>query len=356
MQDDIPELVHSIPTTNEKKIPITLITGFLGAGKTTFLDYILSNNGKTSGTTTGSLDKKIAVIQNEFGSKIGLEEAMIVQKGNNDRIEWIEFPNGCLCCTAKGDMLLAIENLVNRNPNLDAIFIETDGLADPEPLIRSFWVDSDLESTVYLDGVICIVDAVNFLIELGFGHRQDRKNEAYRQVALADVVLINKGNNNCTDIEKILYEINPLAKCYLTSSSHSNKFDIPLEYVIDINAYGSSDLSLKYDKLNYVVEHDLEVISLMIETVGSVTIEKVNQWLASFLWEQNTNTIYRVKGVLNVHNEKEKHNLQAVMQTFSIEPSGVKWDPQESRKNKIVIIGKGVDRILAQKFCTECIV
>ena len=184
---------------NQNKIPITIISGFLGAGKSTFLSYILKENH----------GKKIIVVQNELGDRIGLEEAMIVNKGIYGTVEWIEFPNGCLCCTVKDEMLLAVENLVKQNSNIDAIFIETDGLADPEPLVRSLWVDSELESSIYLDGVICIVDSVFFLQELGLLAPAKYKNEAYRQVVFADVILLNKTDRvSCTqDLENLLTKI-----------------------------------------------------------------------------------------------------------------------------------------------------
>lgn len=326
--------------STSKKIPVTIITGFLGAGKTTFLDYIL----------TESHGKKIAVIQNEFGSRIGLEEAMIVQKEGDNQIQWIEFPNGCLCCTAKGEMLLAMENLVRKNSALDAIFIETDGLADPEPLVRSFWVDSELESAIYLDGIICIVDSIYFLDELGLGSCGTRTNEAYRQVAFADIILINKIDSNSVNydsIKNVLNNINPLAKCHPTS-----KCKIPLEFVLNINAYSASNHTSNHSHCS--PHHDLKVQSLLIEVPGSVTIDRVNHWLANLLWNPNLMTIYRIKGVLCVQGQNEKYNLQAVIQTFEIESSGVVWD-SDIKINKIVVIGKNLNHTLIESFRSECV-
>jgi G3E family GTPase len=339
----------------EYKIPITIITGFLGAGKTTFLNHVLKENH----------GKKIVVIQNEFGDRIGLEEAMVINK--NNVMEWIEFPNGCLCCTVKEEMLVAIENLVNKNPNIDSIFIETDGLADPEPLVRSLWVDTELDSTVYLDAIICIVDSVFFLQELGFdcrfpyeNHSESNKykNEAYRQVAFADVILLNKADrvSNTKNLEIILSKINPLAKHY-----HTVNGKISLQNVLNINAFDirSADYFEKYinDCCNEPNEmHNLEIRAITIQVDGFTTVSKVNQWLAYLLWEQNTMSIYRVKGMINVEESDEKYNLQAVMQTFDLQPSGILWDPsKKTRTNKITIVGKNLKENLADNFFNKCI-
>lgn len=318
------------------KIPITIITGFLGAGKTSFLEHILRENG----------GKKIAVIQNEFGEKIGLEEAMIVGRNSDTVMEWIEFPNGCLCCTAKDDMLIAMENLVKKNPSLDAILIELDGLADPEPVIRSLWADSELESSIYLDAVICVIDSVYFLS--GYYISDKYHDEASRQIAYADIILLNK--IDCIDkinyekdilqLKSVLTRINPLAKQYQII-----KGKISLDLVYNTNSFSLKEIT---HENNCEHSHDSDVKAITIEIIGSVKVQKVNQWLASLLWEQDTMTIYRIKGVLNIEGMEEKYNLQAVMSTFEIEPTNILWK-DERRVNKIVIIGKNLDREFIDK-------
>lgn len=342
VNDDIPNLVVNQSLACQKKIPITIITGFLGAGKTTFLSHILKQND----------GKKIVVVQNEFGERIGLEESMVIDKshgktgdvmvteqGSNKVMEWIEFSNGCLCCTAKEEMLVAIEILVKKYPSIDAIFIETDGLVDPEPMVSALWVDAELESVVYLDAVICIVDSMYFLEEIGLVQSDKYKNEAHRQVAIADVILLNKVDlvENIAQLEMILSKINPVAKYYQTI-----KGQISVQSVLNINAFDKSSLD------NPILSsqgnlHDTTIEALTIINDDFVTIEKINQWLASLLWENTSTTIYRIKGMINVFGTNEKYNLQGVMHSFDVQPSGILWELNETRTNKIVIIGKNLD-------------
>lgn len=326
--DNIPELVN-IP----EKISVIIITGFLGSGKTTFLNHILRENH----------GKRIVVIQNEFGDRIGLEEAMVVNK--NDVMEWIEFPNGCLCCTVKTDMLIAIEKLVEKNPDIDSIIIETDGLADPEPIIRSLWVDSELESVIELQAVICIVDAGYFLKQLNLSNTDSGtkyKSEAYRQVALADIVLINKIDKmaNIAELENIISTINPVAKQYPCLRAQ-----IPIREILDTNVFNGFDIGDDCDCHCHTDEklHDPEVRAITITNNCEYTIEVINKAMAYLLWEQSKMAIYRIKGLVNIKDSRYKYNLQAVMQTFELEKSGIQWDASESRINKIVFIGKNLD-------------
>ena len=110
----------------DHKIPVTVITGYLGSGKTTLLNHILS----------GQKDRKVAVIVNEFG-EIGIDGQLTVQDGDE---KLIEFNNGCLCCTVRGDLIETITQLTKRFGDLDAILIETTGLADPAPVASTFFI------------------------------------------------------------------------------------------------------------------------------------------------------------------------------------------------------------------------
>jgi len=111
-----------------KKVPVTLITGFLGAGKTTFLNYVLTENH----------GKRIAVIQNEFGEEIGVETAMVVGKDGEKVQEWLELPNGCMCCTMKSSLVSTLELLIKKKDSFDYILVESTGMADPGPVAGIF--------------------------------------------------------------------------------------------------------------------------------------------------------------------------------------------------------------------------
>lgn len=131
-------------------VGVTVITGYLGAGKSTLVNYILS----------AQHGKKIAVILNEFGEEIGVERAMINEGQGGALIEeWVELANGCVCCTVKHSLVQALEQLVQRKERMDHILLETTGLADPAPLVSILWLDDQLESSIRLDSIITVIDA-----------------------------------------------------------------------------------------------------------------------------------------------------------------------------------------------------
>ncbi|XKL64572.1 hypothetical protein PGB90_004658 [Kerria lacca] len=146
-EEDIPALVSS--SMVNKPIPVTIITGYLGAGKTTLLNYILKEQH----------NKRVAVILNEFGEGSALEKSIAVSKDGDLFEEWLELRNGCLCCSMKDNGVKAIESLMKRKGKFDYILLETTGLADPGPIANMFWIDKELESDVYLDGIVTIVDS-----------------------------------------------------------------------------------------------------------------------------------------------------------------------------------------------------
>jgi len=136
------------------KTPVTLLTGYLGAGKTTLLNRIL----------TEQHGKKYAVIVNEFGEE-GIDNDLVVDADE----EVFEMNNGCICCTVRGDLIRIISTLMRRAEDLDGMIIETTGLADPAPVVQTFFVDDDVRERVALDSVVTLVDAVHFLDQVDQG-------------------------------------------------------------------------------------------------------------------------------------------------------------------------------------------
>ena len=155
----------------EEKVPVTILTGFLGSGKTTLLNKILSEEH----------GKRIAVIENEFG-EVGIDQALVI----NAEEEIFEMANGCICCTVRGDLIRILGGLMKRADQLDAIIVETTGLADPAPVAQTFFVDQDVADRTKLDAIVTVADAVHLNSQLGEHH------EAEEQIAFADVVLLNK--------------------------------------------------------------------------------------------------------------------------------------------------------------------
>ena len=140
---------------NNNSIPVTLLTGYLGAGKTTLLNKILSEKH----------GKKYAVVVNEFG-EVGIDNELIISSEE----EVFEMNNGCICCTVRGDLIRILSGLLERDENFEGILIETTGLADPGPVIQTFFVDDDLRDKVHLDQVVTVVDSAHFLSRVEDSH------------------------------------------------------------------------------------------------------------------------------------------------------------------------------------------
>ncbi|KXZ50419.1 hypothetical protein GPECTOR_16g593 [Gonium pectorale] len=207
-----------------------VITGFLGSGKTTLLNHILSDRQH---------GKRIAIIENEFG-EIDIDSSLVVNQvalveGSSDTVTTLA--NGCLCCTVRGDLIKALNNLYDRRKDYDHIIIETTGLANPAPIITSFYADPDLPSKVKLDGVVTVVDAKHVTRHLDAKDEDPEKvNEAVEQVAYADRIIINKTDlvtpADVKALQSRLRAVNAIAPFNLAQRS---KVDV--DYVLGVGGY-----------------------------------------------------------------------------------------------------------------------
>ena len=243
----------------KKKVPVTILTGFLGSGKTTLIQYILHSPDH---------QYKIAIIENEFAgldngdtnSNENVEqnslaiESLIARDGtsndNNTKsnlISLTELPNGCVCCTVKDSLVSTLEKLIEmKGDMLDYIIIEASGMANPGPIASIFWLDEDLDSKLRLDGIVTLVDAKHIemqLRETGSSSSHTGSNmdvtsgfEAERQIAYADRILVNKIDllPTQTDVELVIQlvsRINPTAPLKTTVFSKLSD----LKWILDAN-------------------------------------------------------------------------------------------------------------------------
>uniref|UniRef100_A0A8C7E6B0 COBW domain-containing protein 1 n=1 Tax=Naja naja TaxID=35670 RepID=A0A8C7E6B0_NAJNA len=329
-EEDCPELIpikepaikdniEGIQPSNNFKIPVTIISGYLGAGKTTLLNYIL----------TEQHSKRIAVILNEFGEGSALEKSLAISQGGELYEEWLELRNGCLCCSVKDNGLKAIENLMQKKGKFDYILLETTGLADPGSVASMFWVDAELGSDIYLDGIISVVDAKH-----GLQHLKEEKptgliNEAARQVALADLIIINKvdlvSQAELMKLRTAVCTINGVANILETQRSR-----VDLSNVLDLHAFdGVSGKSLQQ--------------KLQLEEEPRPHLDK------NLLWEKNIKDkkgnpmeVIRLKGLVSIKDKSHQVIVQGVYELYDLEETTVKWKEDE-RINRLVLIGRNLD-------------
>ncbi|OAY59392.1 COBW domain-containing protein 1 isoform X8 [Manihot esculenta] len=330
------------PQTDDVPVGVTVITGYLGAGKSTLVNHILNSQH----------GKRIAVILNEFGEEIGVERAMINEGEGGALVEeWVELANGCICCTVKHSLVQALEQLVQMKERLDHIIIETTGLANPAPLASVLWLDDQLESSVKLDSIITVVDAKNLRFQLNKHRDSSSFPEAFLQIAFADVVILNKvdlvsseGSVILEELEKEIHNINSLANII-----HSVRCEVDLSKILNCGAYDATHIThlevlLEESKsLSTRDLHDGGVRTVCICDSQQVDLDKVRLWLEEILWDKKDGMdVYRCKGVLRVQNSDELHTLQAVREIYDIVPAR-KWKGSETQMNKIVFIGHNLN-------------
>ena len=337
----------------ETKIPVTVITGFLGAGKTSLIRYMLENTG----------GKRLALIINEFGD-LGID-GDILRSCNNEtcsEADVLELTNGCICCTVADDFIPTLEKLLNRDDRPDQIVIETSGLALPKPLIKAFqW--PEIRSRTTVDGVITVVDgpAVNsglFADDPDLIQRQreadpslDHENpleEVFSdQLACADMVIVSKSDMlGEKDLANVLMLIN--------RTSRTSVEAIPVVHgrldpniILGVGAAAEDDLDTRPSCHDDEDEHehdDFDTITVGI-SAAVMPVETVDRVKLAL----NQEGVLRIKGVTEIQAKEARLVIQGVgdrVDYYYDRP----WNLDERRNSRLVVIGlKGFDRAAVER-------
>lgn len=290
-------------------VPIILLTGFLGAGKTTFLNWLLKNNPEV----------KISIILNEFGDT-HLETQFVKQQTGNV----VELANGCMCCVAKSDIPRVISFILANSPQTEYILIEASGLSDPDPVHEALKTPPVSTST-NLESTICIVDAVNF--------ETMRTQNAIitSQIADSDLVIISKvteaGNEKVERVTTILRNLTPDVRVLSFTD------DIPSSIFLTKTIPVHSEKPVDPNQSHVHEEYQ----TIIFESEQVLQFEKVVDILG-----QLPDTIIRIKGVAQCQNNQAEMfwaQIQKVGSRFSVD----EYTPTTPAKTTILCVGKEID-------------
>lgn len=342
-------------------IPATILTGFLGAGKTTLLNRILHEPH----------GYKIAVIENEFGEENIDNEILL--RDSNEQI--IEMNNGCICCTVRGDLILALSSLMQRKQageiDFDRVIIETTGLANPGPVAQTFFVDEEVSLYYMLDAVVTVVDARHAMQQL------DTHEEAQRQVGFADKILLSKTDlvesNEVQALRHRLSHMNPRAPISVAHFGEINiaevldlkgfnlnaKLEIDPEFLLEqadeLGAnqveHNSCEPDCKHDHEHQVTQqhrhdnahdhhhahHSDDIAAFVFKSTRPFHTAKLDEFLGGLIQVFGPRLL-RYKGVLLMENADRKVIFQGVHQIMGTDV-GAKWGESELRESKMVFIG-----------------
>ena len=309
----------------------------------------------------------------EFGNTTDLELPLTVSSGSSTATEWLNLANGCICCSVKDQGVNALESLMERNGAFDYILLETTGLADPGNIAPVFWVDEGLCSTIYLDGIVTLVDAKNLLKSLeeptgdeavhdehssedSRPHKSPLLSVAHLQISHADVIIINKSDlvsaSELATIEARVRSINSLARVQITEQSRVPQLE---GLILDLHAYDR----VSAENLDFVEKGH----SHLDAAIGTVTVRfahalgeegmvKLDGWLRSVLWDSKLPgleedggwEIHRSKGRVRLAGGEVKM-LQGVREIFElIDGVNANGDEGESEElgSRIVFIGRNL--------------
>ncbi|NEP78635.1 MAG: GTP-binding protein [Okeania sp. SIO3C4] len=315
----------------KRGMPVTIITGFLGSGKTTLINQILYNKQSL----------KVAVLVNEFGD-INIDSQLLVDINEN----MLELSNGCICCTINEGLVDAVYQILERDEKIDYLIIETTGLADPLPIMLTF-LGTELKYLTYLDSVLTLVDCENFTPD------HFDSEAALKQIAYGDIILLNKTDLVSQDrvdyLESYIKTINNAAR--ILRSEYSK---IPFYLILDVNLsklqpYLIEDKNHQYElqkkSKNHLINDGFTSISFRSERPFSML-----KFQHNFLDELPEN-VFRAKGILWFQESESKHIFQLSGKRYDMQVE--EWSTTPT--NQLVLIGRNLNPLMIQQGLTNCL-
>lgn len=319
----------------DHRIPVTLLTGFLGSGKTTVLNHLLRTPGM-EGT---------AVVVNEFGD-VGIDHELFV--GSGETIVLLQ--NGCLCCAIRTDLVETLHDMLEQHligdvARLDRVVIETTGLADPTPVFHTLMTDQVLVSQFRLDAIVTVIDAAAGIETL------DTQPEAVKQLAIADRVILTK--TDLVEVERAqrtrerISTINPAAPILIADHG---KVDI--NEITNIVAFDTATRSeaisewLNDGAYDSNAGHNADVNSACLVLDKPLSLGTLDTWLDALTAQQGPDLL-RMKGLINVEGKKGPLLVHGVQHVFHPPRELPEW-PSDDRRSRIVLISRKLEQAQLQ--------
>lgn len=318
MKNLIVSLSDSLPTLPKLGMPVTIITGFLGSGKTTLVNQILDNREGL----------KVAVLVNEFGD-INIDSQLLVAIEE----DMIELGNGCICCTINDNLVEAVYQILEREDKVDYLIIETTGLADPLPIILTF-LGTELRYLTQIDSIITVVDSETFTAE------HFESDVALNQIRYGDIIILNKIDR--VD-EKKLTELEAFIKKdkFGARILKSQYGQVPLALLLDVGLTQAQTYKTelqKFQRNHRVYSHHLETdgfISVSFQKNKPFDVKKFEY----FLTEKMPVEVFRAKGILWFSDSEFRHIFQLSGPRYDIQADEWNIPP----RNQLVFIGRSLD-------------
>lgn len=370
-----------------KRIPITVLSGYLGSGKTTLMNHLLNNRS----------GKKYAVIVNDM-SELNIDERLIEQNGFSRTDEkLVELSNGCICCTLREDLLEAVQEITNDR-ELDGIIIESSGISEPIPVAQTFtYADDalgiDLTNRVYIDAMVTVVDAYRFLKDFNSGESLHERKQAIDetdvrevvdllvdQIEFADIIVLNKADRvtetELGEMAGLLKALNPTAK--LLTSVYAN---VELTELLDVNLF---DFEEAMHAAGWIQELEAETHTPETEEYGISSFvyrrrrpfhpERLHAWIEAF-----PDQVVRAKGFLWIASRNDIACLfsqagyastlehagrwlatlpeeeRSLMFTAEPELAADYVEPYGDRQTELVLIGQRMERAFIEAGLDACL-